>query len=375
LSIYTRQSEGTGSSKLLQNKSEKRLEEGKSKEKTTLKEDFPLVKFYNLSEIAMGLNLKFLSLGGNMISNAAFEFPTSLVALNLSNNIISEFMPTKPLSNLKFLNLSYNLIENMPDITGIITLIELFVSNNKLNAANFLFSIKNLTVLDLGYNVLENFEDLAMLSVSSKLTALSLIGNPLHTKSGYMVTIKELFSRVLYLDNLDMPSLSSFKQIGFSDEIKKSPQKLENRGILKADLNFNVCSSYNPQNSIGSTDHQSNATKVHPDRSSPIGGRSGTPKTIKYSAAKHIRSQSNGPNGSLPTTPSLNNTQNTTHKKQKSIVISKNSTSKPKFKIFGDPFSVMMIGPPAVKNIFKPQYKNLYLDISKLRNPKLKKSP
>ncbi|OMJ86485.1 hypothetical protein SteCoe_11978 [Stentor coeruleus] len=366
LSIYTRVSEGSGPINLIQVKSEKRFEDTKPKEKDTLKEDFPLVKFYNLSEITMGQNLKFLSLGGNYISNASFEFPTSLIALNLSYNVISDFQPIKPLSNLKFLNISYNLIENMPDITGIITLNELFISNNKLNTANFLFSIKNLTILDLGHNILENFEDIAMLSVSSKLIALSLLDNPLHTKSGYSITIKSLFSRVLYLDNSDIQSYSNFKVIGFSSE-PKSPQKSVKNTILKADLQN--LSPYRPQNSIVSTDNQSNTTKLAKDRNSPIDYRSGTPKIFNFSSVKHMRSRSNGPCGTSQNLTGLNNScKKSIQNKHKNVVGSKNNTGKSQMKIFGDPFSVMMIGPPAVKNIFRPQSssKNPIVDTTKL---------
>ena len=144
-----------------------------------------MLKYHNLSEIPLGNNLRFLSIGGNLINNANFDFPSSLIALNLSYNIITEFQPQKPLSNLKFLNLSHNLLENLLDISGIITLNEFFISSNKLSVANFLFSIKNLCLLDISHNELENFEDLAMLSVSTRLHALSLTGNPLHLKNGY----------------------------------------------------------------------------------------------------------------------------------------------------------------------------------------------
>lgn len=382
LSIYTRGFESSGTISPVQAKSEKQLDENKSPSKGTLKEDFPLVKFYNLSEIAMNQSLKFLSLGGNLISSASYEFPSSLIALNLSYNIISDFQPAKPLSNLKFLNLSHNLIENLPDITSIITLNELHISNNKLNVANFLFSIKNLTILDLSFNLIENFEDLAMLSVSSKLSALSLLNNPLYNKSGYLITIKELFSRLLYTDHQDMASLSNYKQFGFSSEPKRSPEKTEASSLMKSDPNFSIFSSFHGQNSIMSTDNQSKTTKNAPNRSGSIENRlasgcPGTPKNIKYSSSKHMRSRSNGPGGSLPTTPSLNNScLNTSHKKHNTM-IPKNNSSKQRLKVFGDPYTIMLVGPPAVKSIFRSQgnNKNNSIDISKFKYMKTRKSP
>lgn len=379
LSIYTKRSEGTGLLNLVPVKPEKPAEEKRPREKGTLKEDFPLVKSYSLSEIPLGSNLKFLSLGGNLISNAIFEFPISLIALNLSYNIITDFQPIKPLSNLKFLNLSHNNIETMPDITSIITLNELFISKNKLNTANFLFSIKNLSILDLQYNLIENFEDLAMLSVSSKLTALALAGNPIYNKQGYTITIRGLFSRCANLDHKDMQFLSSFKQIGFSEEPDANGMENGVRKNMGGTGECRVATKVDDRKIVVSSDNYRKISKGAYERSNSIearsgSGHSGTQKSTNCSSAKHIRSRSNGHNGSLPTTPSL---CNTSHKKHKSIVVSKNSTSKMRFKVFGDPLSAMMIGPPAVKNIFKQTSngKKFSIDLSKIRNSKIRKSP
>jgi hypothetical protein len=355
---------------LVQVKSTKKIEESKSPEKGTLKEDFPLVKFYNLTEINMNKNLKFLSLGGNLISNANYEFPAGLIVLNLSYNKITDFSPLKPLLNLKFLNLSHNLIENLQDISGILTVIELFLSSNKLPQANFLFSIKNMNLLDLGNNLIENFEDIALLCTSSMLQTLNLAGNPLNSKAGYKTSVRNVVTSLIYFDPPDTSLHSNFKLIGFSEPRKaEKPVSLESP-TLNQDLNFRIFASFHQQNSVSSSDHTCKTVKASEKTSPVIVQRANTPKVKEGIDARHRRSKSNMPNGSLPTTPSLNNSRlETSNKRGRSIVINKSNTTKPMLKEFGNPISAMMIGPPAVSNIFKGnKARTMKFDMSKIKS-------
>ena len=241
-------------------------EELRDNEKIILKDDFPLVKHYNLTEIDIGEHLKFLSLGGNLISSAIYEFPSSLIVLNLSYNIITEFLPQKPLSHLKFLNLSNNMIESLPDISSIITLNELFLYGNKLQSVNFLFSIKNLDLLDVGSNLLNNFEDLAMLSVSTRLRILNLLGNPLSYKPNYKESITQLFPSLICMDPINVAIHSKYQQIGFSIEHKqeyhKSNEKHDPPNSPKNDLNTTV-NIFNNHNSLVSKDSILNTIKYN----------------------------------------------------------------------------------------------------------------
>ena len=316
----------------------------KTNEAGTLKEDFPLIKFHNLNEISISKNLKFLSLGGNMISNANFEFPSSLIVLNLSYNQISDFLPIRPLVNLKFLNLSNNTIENLQDITGIITILELFISGNRLNQANFFFSIKNLTVLDLANNVIENFEDIALLCTSSKLQTLNLKGNPLSHKQGYKASVNNVVPSLVNFDPEDCSVYSSFKQIGFVD----LPQEQKPR------INLSKAEALNEVNVLN-MEYANRAGKWVAEKSSPVTvNRAASPKTVGSSPVRHQRSKSNMPGQSLPTTPSLNNSRcEGSNPKKKTNNNEKIGHAKSRFKEFGDPVSAMMIGPPAILSVFR----------------------
>lgn len=311
-----------------------------------LKVDFPIVKFCNLTEIVMNKNLKFLSLGGNLISNANFEFPSSLVVLNLSFNQISDFLPIRPLVNLKFLNLSNNIIENLQDITGIITIQELFISDNKLNQANFLFSIKNLTLLDLGNNNIENFEDIALLCTSSKLQTLNLSGNPLSTKPNYKSSVNSVVPSLNNFDPTNPHQFSSYKSIGFSEVPNYSSSSSKK-------LNLINLSPVN-QVSVFNMEYSNKAGKWQGGRSSPkLINRSPSPKTVTSSPAKHRRSKSNMPNNSLPTTPSLNNSRMEGGNVRNKNYYEKIGQAKSRLKEFGDPVAALMVGPPAALNIFR----------------------
>ena len=353
---------------LVQSKQQKKVEEVKSPEKGTLKEDFPLVKFYNLNEINMNKNLKFLSLGGNLISNANYEFPAGLIVLNLSYNKITDFLPLKPLLNLKFLNLSHNLIENMQDISGILTVIELFLASNKLSQANFLFSIKNMNLLDLGNNCIENFEDIALLCTSSMLQTLNLLGNPLNSKPGYKSSVRNVVTSLIYFDPPDTSLHSNFKQIGFSEAKKTEKPSLDSPSVAQ-DMNFRIFTSFHQQTSVSSSDHTCKTVKAAEKMSPIMVQRATTPKIKEANEGKHRRSKSNMPNGSLATTPSLNNSRlEPSNKRGRSIVINKSNTTKPVLKEFGNPISAMMIGPPAVSNIFKAKARTMKFDMSKLKS-------
>ena len=355
---------------LVQAKVVTKVEESKSPEKGTLKEDFPLVKFYNLNEINMNKNLKFLSLGGNLISNASYEFPAGLIVLNLSYNKITDFLPLKPLLNLKLLNLSHNLIENMIDISGILTVIELFLASNKLCQANFLFSIKNMNLLDLGNNFIENFEDIALLCTSSMLQTLNLSGNPLNSKSGYKTSVKNVVTSLINFDPPDTSLYSNFKQIGFS-EPKKPEKPCLDSPTTHQDMNFRIFTSFHQQNSVSSSDYTCKTVKAVEKISPIMAHRATTPKIKEGNESKHRRSKSNMPSGSLATTPSLNNSRlETSNKRGRSIVVNKSNTVKPVLKEFGNPISAMMIGPPAVSNIFKGKARTMKFDMSKLKSSK-----
>lgn len=114
-------------------------------------------------EISKLKNLKILIIGGDWrekdnwnrwrIRNIDFvKHLKKLEILNVSNNIISELPSLSNLKNLKSLHANNNLINKGGSLKGIDTLEEIYLSNNKLTDVNFLKNLKSLKTLDLHNN-------------------------------------------------------------------------------------------------------------------------------------------------------------------------------------------------------------------------------
>lgn len=119
---------------------------------------------YNISTAISKLkNLKILIIGGDWrdkdkwerwrIKNIDFiKQLTKIEILNVSNNMISELPSLSNLKNLKSLHANNNFINKVGLLKGIDTLEEIYLSNNNLTNINFLKNLKNLKTLDLHNN-------------------------------------------------------------------------------------------------------------------------------------------------------------------------------------------------------------------------------
>lgn len=119
---------------------------------------------YNIPpEISKLKNLKILIIGGDWkdkdnwerwrIKNIDFvKQLKKLEILNVSNNMISELPNLSNLKSLKSLHANNNFIYKVGLLKGIDTLEEIYLSNNKLTGVRFLKNLKNLKTLDLHNN-------------------------------------------------------------------------------------------------------------------------------------------------------------------------------------------------------------------------------
>lgn len=114
-------------------------------------------------EICKLKNLKILIIGGDWrdkdkwerwrIKNIDFvKQLKKLEILNVSNNMISELPSLSNHKNLKSLHANNNFINKVGLLKGIDTLEEIYLSNNHLTNINFLKNLKNLKTLDLHNN-------------------------------------------------------------------------------------------------------------------------------------------------------------------------------------------------------------------------------
>lgn len=136
---------------------------------------------YNIPpEISKLKNLKILIIGGDWrgkdiwyrwrIKNIDFvKQLRKLEILNVSNNMISELPSLSNLKKMKSLHANNNLINKVGLLKEIDTLEEIYLSNNNLTNVNFLKKLKSLKTLDLHNNQISN-----LLPLKSNIDAIGI---------------------------------------------------------------------------------------------------------------------------------------------------------------------------------------------------------
>ncbi|KDR23218.1 serine/threonine-protein kinase 11-interacting protein [Zootermopsis nevadensis] len=121
------------------------------------------------------------SYNGIDLLDRSLEFAPWLQILDLSHNRISQASAIDCLPNLKYLNMSYNLLESIPTVNkdACRKLQVLVIKNNYIEDISGLVALECLLELDLSCNCLTNHKALSPLLRLSDLTWLSLEGNPL----------------------------------------------------------------------------------------------------------------------------------------------------------------------------------------------------
>ncbi|PSN37569.1 hypothetical protein C0J52_12646 [Blattella germanica] len=113
--------------------------------------------------------------------DSSLQLTPWLQILDLSHNKIVQADAIELLPNLKYLNLSYNLLESIPSVhrEACRKLQVLVIKNNYLEELSGLVELESLMELDLSCNSLSDHESLSPIFCLSALTWLSLEGNPL----------------------------------------------------------------------------------------------------------------------------------------------------------------------------------------------------
>ncbi|XP_011346025.1 serine/threonine-protein kinase 11-interacting protein isoform X2 [Ooceraea biroi] len=144
-------------------------------------------------------SLKHLVLSHNALEclDESLELAPWLQTLDLSHNMIANAKEISRLSNLKYVNLGYNKLEEVPmfNKTALHSLQVLVLKNNYIDNLNGLQGLECLTELDLSYNCLMDHSVLWPLEKMSTLLWVSLEGNPLSYHSKHrMLCTKHLHS-------------------------------------------------------------------------------------------------------------------------------------------------------------------------------------
>ena len=173
------------------------------------------------------INVKKLILSRNKITNVkSLANLINLKELNLDGNLIKDFyyINENSFQSLEILNLNYNRIENIKNITRLTQLSKLYLAANQIKDIDSISNLNKLIKIDLSKNFIKNFKELEKLinlnninldemniiesiNFNSKLTTVSLSNNQLTNLinfNGY------------YLEDLFLIS-NSFKRIGNND--------------------------------------------------------------------------------------------------------------------------------------------------------------
>lgn len=128
-------------------------------------------------------------------------FP-NLRKLRLNNSVIPSIRDIGcTLVNLRFLSLARCNISSLDGIATISqNLEELYLAFNKITSLFDLMGMEKLKIVDLEDNLIDNLESIEILSLCSKLRALTLSGNPGAVVPDYRERVTKLLPQLVYLD-------------------------------------------------------------------------------------------------------------------------------------------------------------------------------
>uniref|UniRef100_A0A3P9L774 Dynein regulatory complex subunit 3 n=1 Tax=Oryzias latipes TaxID=8090 RepID=A0A3P9L774_ORYLA len=110
---------------------------------------------------------------------------TSLVRLDLNNNLIKKIQGLDSLINLTWLNLSFNRIEKIQGLTSLQKLKVLNLSNNQITVIENMDTLDNLTHFFIGSNFLNQLENVLYLKRFKKLVHIYIKGNLFSNEDDY----------------------------------------------------------------------------------------------------------------------------------------------------------------------------------------------
>ena len=177
----------------------------------------------NLHTIA---TLRVLMLGKNYIKQIKnLQALTKLDVLDLHSNKIAKIENISHLSDLRVLNLANNLIKTVENLQGLDSLAELNLRRNIIEQVNSLNHCPSLQRVFLSNNKIASIENILCLKDCSQLSDLTLDGNLVFNRKGYIefclkscLNLKQLDMRKI---TPEMRNMSGLGQLTGNDDILK----------------------------------------------------------------------------------------------------------------------------------------------------------
>jgi len=170
--------------------------------------------------------LRVLMLGKNYIKQIKnLQALTKLDVLDLHSNKIGKIENISHLSDLRVLNLANNLIKTVDNLQGLDSLTELNLRRNIIDQVNGLNHCPNLQRVFLSNNKIADFTNIPCLKDCGQLSDLTLDGNLIFNKKGYIEFCLKSCPNLKQLDmrkvTPEMRNLSGLNQLTGNDDIMK----------------------------------------------------------------------------------------------------------------------------------------------------------
>ncbi|CAD8172880.1 unnamed protein product [Paramecium octaurelia] len=123
------------------------------------------------------LKVQHLNLSFNNIEQM-WLLPSSLITLEINNNLLQNLSNISHLKNLKQIDLSNNLLQSVHWFSNLTQLTHLFLKNNKIKTIEQLKNLPQLVEVDLECNELKNVAEVHYLEAQTKINIINLFGNP-----------------------------------------------------------------------------------------------------------------------------------------------------------------------------------------------------
>uniref|UniRef100_A0A3Q2NR04 Dynein regulatory complex subunit 3 n=2 Tax=Fundulus heteroclitus TaxID=8078 RepID=A0A3Q2NR04_FUNHE len=147
---------------------------------------------------------------------------TSLVRLDLNNNLIEKIWGLDHLTNLTWLNLSLNRIKNIEGLESLRKLQLLNLSNNQISLLENMDTLENLSHFFISKNLIRQKEAVLYLRRFKNLFKLSIAGNPFNEKDNHSFYIAAFLPNVRLLENILIgQKLREEASIKYQDELKE----------------------------------------------------------------------------------------------------------------------------------------------------------
>uniref|UniRef100_K3X269 U2A'/phosphoprotein 32 family A C-terminal domain-containing protein n=1 Tax=Globisporangium ultimum (strain ATCC 200006 / CBS 805.95 / DAOM BR144) TaxID=431595 RepID=K3X269_GLOUD len=160
-----------------------------------------------------------IDLSNNEIESVPSTIPPTILALDLSFNLIANAQGVDRLKNLQEIHLGFNRLMDVSVLEFCPLLQHVNLSGNRLMNTRGLETLAFLENLNLSENLIEFPEALRPLSLNLHLTHLTLRGNPIaiNTKNDYRVLLLDMIPSVLMLDDKKIRNAVKCKTVKVCD--------------------------------------------------------------------------------------------------------------------------------------------------------------